>query len=135
MSNCLIYLATPSVATVPSEGTLPLTTIVRRRGQNIQQSSDSILLGAPGYYHVSVSTTFTAPATGVATHTLRVDGVAVQGATASTSIATATTQVASLSFEGIVRVPCCEAPETLTVTNDGVDITTSNIAIAVEYLG
>lgn len=135
MSNCLIYLATPNVANVPSEGTLPLTTIVRRRGQNIQQSSDSILLGAPGYYHVSVSTTFTAPATGVVTNTLRVDGVAVQGANASTSISTATTQVGSLSFEGIVRVPCCGAPVTLTVTNDGVDITSSNIAVAVEYLG
>lgn len=135
MANCLIYLATPSVATVASEGTLPLTTIVRRRGQYVQQSSDSILLGAPGYYHVSVSTTFTAPATGVVTHTLRQDGVAVQGATASTTISTATTEVRSLSFEAIVRVPCCAAPVTLTVTNDGVDITSSNITVAVEYLG
>lgn len=135
MNNSLIYLATPTVATVPSEGTLPLTTIVRRRGQNVQQSSDSILLGASGYYHVSVSTTFTAPAAGVVTHSLRIDGVPVQGATASTTISTATTEVRSLSFEGIVRVPCCQAPVTLTVTNDGVDISSSNIAVAVEYLG
>jgi len=135
MNNSLIYLATPSVATVPAEGTLPLTTIVRRRGQSVQQSSDSILLGTPGYYHVSVSTSFTAPASGTVTHTLRLDGVAIQGGTASTSIETPTTEVRSLSFEAIVRVPCCGAPVTLTITNDGVDITTSNIAVSVEYLG
>ena len=134
MNNSLIYLATPSVATVPTEGTLPLTTIVRRRGQYVQQANDSILLGAPGYYHVSVTTTFTAPATGVVTHTLRQDGVAIQGATVSTTISTATTEVRSLSFEAIVRVPCCGAPVTLTITNDGVDITSSNVAVAVEYL-
>lgn len=134
MNNSLIYLATPTVATIPAEGILPLTTIVRRRGQNVQQANDSILLGAPGYYHVSVTTTFTAPATGVVTHTLRQDSVAIQGATASTTISTATTEVRSLSFEAIVRVPCCGAPVTLTVTNDGVDITSSNVAVAVEYL-
>lgn len=135
MNNSLIYLATPSVATVASEGTLPLTTIVRRRGQVVQQSSDSILLGASGYYHVSVSATFTAPATGVVTLSLKQDGVSVQGATASTTISTATTEVRSLSFESVVRVPCYAAPVTLTVTNDGVDITSSNIAVSVEYLG
>lgn len=134
MNNSLIYLATPSVATVASEGTLPLTTIVRRRGQSVQQSSDSILLGSSGYYHVSVSATFTAPATGVVTLVLKQDGVTVQGATASTTISTATTEVRSLSFEGIVRVPCCGAPVTLSVINSGVDITASNIAVSVEYL-
>lgn len=134
MNNSLIYLATPSVATVASEGTLPLTTIVRRRGQSVQQSNDSILLGSSGYYHVSVSATFTAPAAGVVTLVLKQDGVNVQGATASTTISTATTEVRSLSFEGIVRVPCYGAPVTLSIINSGVDITASNIAVAVEYL-
>lgn len=133
-NNSLIYLATPSTSSVSSGGVLPLTTIIRRRGSSIQQSNDSIVLGAPGYYKVSVIATFTAPAAGVVTLQLRQDGSLVQGGTASTTITTATTEVSSLSIDSIVRVPCCGSPVTLSVVNTGVDITTSNIAINVEYL-
>ena len=133
-NNSLIYLVTPTVSEVAENGILPLTTIVRRRGASIQQSNDSIVLGAPGYHHVSVSVTFTAPAAGDVTVTLLQNGTPVQGATASTTITTATTEVRSLSFDAIVRVPCCGSPAILTVVNEGVAITTSNIAVAVEYL-
>jgi hypothetical protein len=133
-NNSLIYLTTPSVATVAANGILPLTTIVRRRGQSIQQSNDSVVLGAPGYYHASVSLTFTAPAAGIATVQLMQDGIPVSGATASTTITTATTEVRSLSFDAIVRVPCCGSPVTLSAVNAGIAITTSNVSIAVEYL-
>lgn len=134
MNNSLIYLTTPSTATVAANGVLPLTTIVRRRGQSIQQSNDSVVLGAPGYYHVSVNATFTAPEAGDVTFELRQDNLPVSGGTASTTITTATTEIRSLSFEAIIRVPCCGAPVTLSVVNTGVAITTSNISIAVEYL-
>ena len=133
-NNSLIYLTTPSTATVDANGVLPLTTIVRRRGSSVQQSNDSIVLGAPGYYHVSVNATFTAPAAGVVTLELRQDNLPVSGGTASATITTATTEVRSLSFESIIRVPCCGAPVTLSVINTGVAITTSNIAVSVEYL-
>lgn len=133
-NNSLIYLATPTVSAVAENGVLPLTTIVRRRGVSIQQSNDSIVLGTPGYHHVSVSVTFTAPAAGDVTITLLQNGTPVQGATASTTITTATTEVRSLSFDAIVRVPCCGSPTILTVVNEGVAITTSNIAVDVEYL-
>lgn len=133
-NNSLIYLATPSVSAVAENGVLPLSTIVRRRSTAIQQSNDSIVLSASGYYRVSVSATFTAPAAGVVTLELRQDGLPVQGATASTTITTATTEVRSLSFDAIVRVPCCVGPVTLTLVNTGVAINTSNIAVNVEYL-
>jgi hypothetical protein len=135
MNNSLIYLTTPSTATVAANGVLPLTTIVRRRGQSVQQSNDSVVLGAPGYYHVSVNATFTAPVAGNVTLELRQDNLPVSGGTASATITTATTEVRSLSFEAIIRVPCCAAPVTLSVVNTGVAITTSNISLAVEYLG
>jgi len=134
MNNSLIYLTTPSAASIAENGVLPLTTIVRRRGQCIQQSNDSVVLGAPGYYHVSVNATFTAPAAGDVTFELRQDNLPVSGGTASTTITTAETEVRSLSFEAIIRVPCCAAPVTLSVVNTGVAITTSNISLAVEYL-
>ena len=133
-NNSLIYLATPNASTIAQGGVLPLTTIVRRRGKAIQQSNDSIVLNEAGYYRVSVSETFTAPATGIVSLSFRQDGVQIQGATTSTSIATATTEVDSLALDCIVRVGCCNAPSILTFVNSGVAINTSNIAVNVEYL-
>lgn len=133
-NNSLIYLATPSAASVVQGGVLPLTTIVRRRGQCVQQSNDSIVLGAPGYYRVSLTATFTAPAAGTVTLQARQDNVPITGGTASTTITTATTEVRSLSFDCLVRVGCCEGPVTLSFVNTGVAINTSNIAVNVEYL-
>lgn len=133
-NNSLIYLATPSATTISQNGVLPLTTIVRRRGQSVQQSNDSIILGASGYYHVSVTETFTAPAAGTVTLQARQDNIAVVGGTASTTITTATTEVRSLALDCIVRVNCCNGPVTLSFLNTGVAINTSNIAVAVEYL-
>lgn len=133
-NNSLIYLATPATSTVAINGVLPFSTIVRRRGQTIQQSNNSIVLNASGYYKVSLTVTFTAPVAGVATIQLLQDGVVVQGATASATITTATTEVRSISYDAIVRVRCCDTPSVLTVANTGVAITSSNIAIDVEYL-
>lgn len=133
-NNSLIYLVTPTVASVAQDGVLPLTTIVRRRGACIQQANDSIILSASGYYRVSVSETFTAPAAGVVILQIRQDNNPVTGGTASTSIVTATTEVDSLAAESIIRVNCCNGPVTLTFINAGVAITTSNIAVNVEYL-
>ena len=133
-NNSLIYLVTPTTSSVATNGVLPLTTIVRRRGSCIQQSNDSIVLGSPGYYRVSITSTFTAPTAGTVALSLRQDGVQIQGATASTTITTATTEVRSLSLDTIIRVPCCGAPVTITAVNTGVAITTSNIGINVEYL-
>ena len=133
-NNSLIYLVTPTVASVAQDGVLPLTTIVRRRGACIQQANDSIILSASGYYRVSVSETFTAPAAGVVILQIRQDNNPVTGGTASASIVTATTEVDSLTAESIIRVNCCNGPVTLTFINTGVAITTSNIAVNVEYL-
>lgn len=134
MNNSLIYLVTPTTATIAADGVLPLTTIVRRRCSSIQQSNDSIILNAPGYYKVSVTATLTAPAAGDVTIALRQNGLDVQGATASTTITTADTEVRSVSFNTIIRVTCAAVPTILTLVNTGVGITTSNIAITVSYI-
>ena len=133
-NNSLIYLVTPTTSTVAADGVLPLTTIVRRRSGAIQQSNDSILLGVAGYYRVSVNATFTVPVAGVVSLEIRQNNIQIQGATASTTITTATTEVRSLSFDTIVRVSNGTTPSVLTIVNSGVAIDTSNIAINVEYL-
>lgn len=133
-NNSLIYLASPNPNTVLEGAILPLNTIVRRRGCSIQKSGDSVILGSSGYYHVSVTETFTAPVAGTVTLEGRIDNIPVTGATASTTITTANTEVRSLSYDFIVRVNCCNGPVTLSFINAGVAINTSNIAVAVEYL-
>ena len=133
-NNSLIYMITPTTASVTSGGVLPLSTIARRRGRSISSETDSVLLGAPGYYRVSANVTFTAPVAGDVSIELRNNGTPVAGVTSSTTITTADTEVRSLTLSGIVRVPCCGGTATLSLVNTGVAIETSNISFDVEYL-
>ncbi len=133
-NDSLIYMITPTTSAVTSGGVLPLSTIARRRGKIITSETDSILLSAPGYYKVTVTVTFTAPAAGIVSMQLRKDGIAVPGINASETITTATTEVRTLTMSGVVRVPCCGDSASLSLVNTGVAVTTSNISIDVEYL-
>lgn len=131
-----IYLITPTTASITAGGVLPLTSVARRQcGCVTQLGSDSVILQRPGYYKVTATDTFTAPAAGVVTLRLTQDGQPVPGAVASTSITTATTEVGSLAISAIVRVPVGLGASTLQLVNDGVAVTTSNISLDVEYLG
>jgi len=133
-NNSLIYMITPTVTDIASGSVLPLSTIARRRGRSITSETDSILLNTPGYYKVTATITFTAPAAGDVTIELRKDGIAVPGITASETITTATTEIRTVTLSGIVRIPCCCDSASLSLVNTGVAITTSNISIDVEYL-
>lgn len=127
----LIKVITTTSSAVVAGGTLPLTTISRRYGCALNQSGNSVVISEPGYYKVNINTTFTAPAAGVVTLTLNQNGSAVPGATASTTITTATTEVRNLSFSDEVRVFCGSTPSTLTIVDNGVAATFSNISIIV----
>lgn len=129
-----IKVVTTASTTVVANGTIPLTTIVRRYGCALNQSGNSILLNEPGYYKISVSGTFTAPAAGVVSMTLQQNGSATTGGIASTTITTATTEVRSLSFTDEVRVTCGTAPSTISLLNSGVAATYSNVLVVVDKL-
>ena len=131
-----IFVGTPTAATIPAGGVLPLTSILRRQCGCISSiGSDSVILERPGYYKVTATATFTAPAAGVVTIGLTQDGNQVPAITASSSITTATTEVGSIAVSGIVRVNCCNGSSALQLVNSGVAINTSNISLDVEYLG
>lgn len=131
-----IFVGTSTAASIPAGGVLPLSSIFRRQCGCISQlGSDSIILNRAGYYKITATATFTAPAAGVVTIGLTQDGVAVPAITASTTITTATTEVRSLTITGIVKVGCCNGSSALQIVNSGVAIDTSNIAFDVEYLG
>lgn len=131
-----IYVATTTSTPVIAGGTLPLTTIVRRTGNTINLSGNSVAITDCGsnYYLVTVNATFTAPVAGVVTLNLQQNGSNVTGATASTTITTATTEVRSLSFQAIVRTFNTIGLDTLSIVNSGVAATFSNITMLVDKL-
>lgn len=135
LADNLIFMITPTTETVVSGSVLPLTTIARRTGRIIRSGNNSILLGAPGYYKVTATATFTAPTAGDAEIKLQKASTDVPGIVAGTTVATATTEINSLTISGVVRVLPFESVATITILNSGVDITTSNISIDIEYLG
>lgn len=132
----LINVATTSSTAVVTGGTLPLATIVRKRGNEINLSGNAVAITDTGsnYYLVTVTATFTAPVTGVVKLDLQQNGTNVTGATASTTITTASTEVRSLSFSAIVRTFNCCGIDSLAIVNSGVGATFTNIAMQVEKL-
>lgn len=131
MSKSLIYTANTSGVTPSVGSTVPVGSIIRRKGDCIDASGSAINLREPGYYAVAISATLTAAAVGTVTLNLQQNGVNVPGATASVSITTAGTQVENVAIVAIIRVLCC-GDAALTVSVGGTTAPTiSNLAITV----
>nr|DAG57207.1 MAG TPA: hypothetical protein [Bacteriophage sp.] len=132
----LINVATTTSTSVLAGATLPLATIVRRRGRDVNLSGNSVALTDCGsnFYLVNVTATFTAPVAGVISLALQQNGTAVTGATASTTITTASTEVRSLSFAAIVRTYNSAGIDSLSIVNTGLAATFSNIDMTVVKL-
>lgn len=131
----LIYMITPNPVSVSEGGQLPLSTIARRTGRILKNNSDSIILGAPGYYAVTVNVTFTAPVAGDVTINVQKSSINIPGLTATETVGTAETEVHTLTISGIIRTMPFEGASVLSIVNSGVAIDTTNITIAIEYLG
>lgn len=132
--NSLIDVATTTSTSVLANGVIPFDTIVRRRGKEVQQAGNSVIISDCGsnFYLVNVTATFTAPVAGDVTLALQQNGSVVTGGTASTTITTATTETRSLSFSAIVRTYNSQSiVDVLTLVNSGVAITLSNVAMSV----
>lgn len=129
----LINVATTASSSVVANDVLPLSTIVRRRGCDVNLSGNAVAITDCGsnYYLVTVTATFTAPVAGVVTLNLQQNGVNVTGATGSSTVTTATTEVRSISFSAIVRTFNTAGIDSLTVVNSGVAATFSNIDVDV----
>lgn len=127
----LIYTANTAGAAVAVGNTVPLGSVVRRYGQCISANGSIINLREPGYYDVDISITFTAAAAGDVSFTLLQDGVAVPGATASTTITTAETQIENVGIEATVRVMCCGNANLSVLVGGTAATTVSNMAVQV----
>lgn len=127
-----IYTANTGATAVAVGGVIPLGTVNRRFGCNVNLSGNGITVTEKGYYDVTASFTFTATAAGNVTVTMFRDGVAVPGATATATAAAAGT--VNLSFPAIVRQQCCNSSSTLTFVLTGTAATLNNAAVVVKKL-
>lgn len=113
-----IYTANTSPVTLnitaqQPEVTLPMGTVIRRFGQNVQLSGNGILLDGEGYYDVDASVTLTPVAAGDYTVSLLRDGVAVPGA--RQTVTAAANAAIAFNIPALVRLQCCNSSAVLTL--------------------
>ena len=131
MSKSAIYTANAVASTVAVGDLIPLGSTSRRYGCNLRQDGNGITATGAGYYLITMSATVAPTAAGAVTITGQKDGVAIIGATAtSTAAAGAATD---LAFSAIVRNIGCGS-SILSFVLTGAAATVSNFAVSVDKL-
>lgn len=131
MSKSAIYTANAVASTVAVGDLIPLGSTSRRYGCNLRQDGNGITATGAGYYLVTMSATVAPTAAGAVTITGQKDGVAIIGATAtSTAAAGAATD---LAFSTVVRNIGCDS-SILSFVLTGAEATVSNFAVSVVKL-
>lgn len=131
MSKSLIYTAFTTATEIPIGSTVPVGSIIRRKGDCIGATGSAINLLEPGYYAVDISATFTAAAAGNVELSLIQDGVAIPGAEASATITTAATQIENVGITAVARVMCCGNSSLSVLVGGTAAPTISNMAFRV----
>ena len=144
--SCKSMISTVNSAStaVTAGSTVPLGSITRRFGNKKGcpcvpaldlSGNNSIIVRESGYYDIDITATFTVPTAGNVTLTVFVNGVAVPGLTATTTVTTDSTQISTLNITAPdILVQCASVPATITIVLSGVDATFSNISVAIEKL-
>lgn len=103
---------------------------------NIEVIGNSIVIydHCSNGYKVTTNVTFTAPVAGTVTLLMQQNGVNIAGATASTTVTTATTEVRNLSFSTIIKSTSGSVNDIVTLLTGSLAITTSNVEFDVEKL-
>ena len=103
---------------------------------NIERVGNSVVIydRCSNGYKITANVTFTAPVAGTITLVMQQNGSDITGATASTTVTTATTEVRNLSFSTIVKSTSGSINDVITLLTGSLAITTSNIEFAVERL-
>ena len=131
MSRSAIYTANVTASAVAVGDLIPLGSTSRRYGCNLRQDGNGITATGAGYYLVTMSATVAPTAAGAVTITGQKDGVAIIGATAtSTAAAGAATD---LAFSTVVRNIGCDS-SILSFVLTGAAATVSNFAVSVVKL-
>lgn len=130
MSKALIQTVNAGPQAVEEMGVIGLGTTTRRFGCNLRQSGDAIECAGCGYYTVTATVIAAPTAAGVVTVEMYQNGVAVPGAIASATVATADSPV-TLPLVGSIRLACEETATLTFVLTEGSG-TVENIAVRVQ---
>lgn len=120
---------TGGTAALTTGSIIPLGTTNRRFGKNIRQDGNGITICGAGYYEINAAFTATGTAAGTITITMLENGVPVQGATASATVAAA--GIVTLPIVALTRISCCDSAKTITFQLTGTGITINNAAVVV----
>lgn len=103
---------------------------------NIERVGNSVVIydRCPNGYKITANVTLTAPVAGVAQLLMQQNGATITGATASTTITTATTEERTLSFSTIIKATSGCTNDVITLITGPLAITTSNVEFDVESL-
>lgn len=128
-----IYMISTNTASVLANGVVPIN-VAKRNNCVIMPGSNAAVLKRAGYYNVSATVTFSAPAAGDVSLAIQKNGVTVPGLTAVETITTADTEFRTVTIQGIVQVLCHENTPILTIVNTSdAAITVTNAALTVIY--
>lgn len=135
----MIYSYSTSDQTVAVNATILFEDngVVSGRCSTHSAGTGSFSLNGPGYYLVHFNGDVSAAAAGNVTAQLYVNGVLHDGAEATTTITTATTEIQNIGFNTIIRVlpNCCAVdtnlPATVTIRNTGIEAIYSNVGFTI----
>jgi hypothetical protein len=92
MTHDNIYMVNSAATAVPANANIPLGNIVRRYGCACNGTSNAVTLKECGYYQVDFNITYTGAA-GAAAFAIQKNGTTINGAVASQTITTASTEI------------------------------------------
>lgn len=135
----MIYSYSTSDQTVAVNATILFDDngVVSGRCSTHSAGTGSFNLNGPGLYLVLFNGDVSAAEAGDVVAQLYVNGELYEGAEATTTITTATTEIDNIGFETIVKVlpNCCvidgNIPVTLTVRNTGIEALYSNASVTI----
>lgn len=135
----MIYSYSTSDQTVAVNATILFDDngIVSGRCSTHSAGTGAFSLNGPGYYLVHFHGDVSAAAAGDVVAQLYVNGELYEGAEATTTITTATTEIDNIGFQVLVKVMpnCCAVntniPATLTFRNTGIEATYSNLGVTI----
>lgn len=139
----LIGLRNTSTQTVDVDGLVNIGTVYRKNSikddccvSTFSNDTTTLSLNHKGIYHITVTAIVSAPVAGNVTLQLFANGVEIQGALATETITTATTEFHTLTIDTYVLVNNANilgiwsaSPVNLTLVNTGVESTISNVVV------
>ena len=135
----MIYSYSTSDQTVAVNATILFENngVVSGRCSTHSAGTGAFSLNGPGFYLVHFNGDVSAATAGDVVVQLYLNGELYEGAEATTTITTATTETDNIGFEAIVKVlpNCCaivdNLPATLTIRNTGIEALFSNAAVTI----